>query len=324
LTEVSVAFICDHTYALPTGVAVSSLICNRKPDTVYDIYIIASNLTQADIAIFRAFTKPHVKIHIIEASSEKYRNAEHFGHISTATYLKFELPDLLLGLDKVLYLDGDVIIQRDLAELFDMNIENFNAAAVKDIGLIHNVHNIKNYVNTGVLLLNLKRMRKQHLPATLMETVTSAKDIHFMDQDCFNIVLKDSVKHLPLRFNCPCQFLQQHKNEYPLDFINTTFKTDYASWQALKQDAVIVHWITHTKPWLYHDVALARRWDEYFHQSPFHDSLLKRRSVKLYAFIASQRLTNLVYIFFCYWRQRGIKFSLQKAKRTLMRSLQRM
>ncbi|MFO7569049.1 MAG: glycosyltransferase, partial [Smithellaceae bacterium] len=197
-----------------------------------------------------------------------------------------------------------------------------DAAAVKDIGLIHNVHNIKNYVNTGVLLLNLKRLRNQHVSAALLETATSAKDIHFMDQDCFNIVLKDRMKRLPLRFNCPCQFLQQHKNEYPLDFINTTFKTDYASWQALKQDAVIVHWITHTKPWLYHDVALARQWDAYFRQSPFHHYSLKRRSVKLYAFIASRRLTNLVYIFFCYWRYRGIKFSLQKVKRRLMRPLQ--
>ncbi|MFO7569783.1 MAG: glycosyltransferase, partial [Smithellaceae bacterium] len=188
MTDVSVAFICDSTYVLPTGVAVTSLICNRKPDTVCDIYIIASNLTQADIATFRAFTKQDVKIHIIEASSEKYRNAEHFGHISTATYLKFELPDLLLDLDKVLYIDGDVIIQNDLAELFNTNIENYDAAAVKDIGLIHNVHNIKNYVNTGVLLLNLKRLRNQHVSAALLETATSAKDIHFMDQDCFNIV----------------------------------------------------------------------------------------------------------------------------------------
>lgn len=323
MTEVSVAFICDRSYVLPAGVAVTSLICNRKPDTVYDIYIIASDLTQADIAIFREFTKPDVKIHIIEASSAKYRHAGHFGHVSTATYLKFDLPDLLLDLDKVLYLDGDVIIQNDLAELFNTNIENYSAAAVRDIGLIQNVLNIKNYFNTGVLLLNLKGLRKQRASAALMETVTSAKDIHFMDQDCFNIVLKDSVKHLPLRFNCPCQFLRQHKNIYPLEFINKTFKADYASWQALKQDAVIVHWITHTKPWLYHDVVLARRWDEYFHQSPFHDSLLKRRSVKLYAFIASRRLTNLVYIFFCYWRHRGIKFSLQKATIRLMRPLHR-
>ena len=48
-------------------------------------------------------------------------------------YLKFDLPDLIPHQDKVLYLDSDVIIQKDLTDLFEINIKDYYAGAVKDI-----------------------------------------------------------------------------------------------------------------------------------------------------------------------------------------------
>ncbi|MCK7489743.1 MAG: hypothetical protein MZU79_05535 [Anaerotruncus sp.] len=89
-------------------------------------------------------------------------------YVTSAAYLKFDLPDLIPNQDKVLYLDGDIIIQKDLSDLFEINIKDYYAGAVKDIGLIDNDLNIKNYFNSGVMLLNLKLMRENNASTALL------------------------------------------------------------------------------------------------------------------------------------------------------------
>ena len=316
MTKVSAAFICDSHYVIPTAVAITSLICNKNPDTYYDIYIIAADLSEREIEKFYEFKGSNSNIYIIKESLKKFEGMYKYGHLTHATYLKFYLPDLILNQDKVLYLDSDIIIQKDLADLFKINIEDYYVGAVKDIKQTDNNLNIKNYFNSGVMLLNLKLMRGNNTSTALMDIRKSLK-LTFMDQDCYNIFFDKKVKLLPVIYNCFYILLLQHKNKYTLEYINKCFGTNYSSLNNIKRDSYIIHLAGDDKPWIYSDNILGSEWDEYFRKSPFKLHKLKRKSIKPREFIFSHNLTNLLYIFFKYWRYNGFKFAMGKVKKRL-------
>jgi len=327
LTKIPVAFICDSHYIMPTAVAITSLICNKNPNTYYDIYIIAADLSEREIEKFYEFKGSNADIYIIKASLEKFKGIRISGHFTSTVYLKFDLPDLIPNQDKVLYLDSDVIIQKDLSDLFEINIKDYYAGVVKDIGLIENDLNIKNYFNSGVMLLNLKLMRENDTSTALLNIGRSAERLTFVDQDCFNIVFDKKVKLLPAIYNCFYKFYLQYKDKYTLEYINKFFKTNYSYLNNIKKDSFIIHLVGWDKPWIYFDSVFVREWNKYFKKSPFKLHKLKRKSIKLQKlkqkyikpreFIVSHNLTNLSYIFFKYWRYHGFKFAMGKVKKRL-------
>ena len=202
---ISLCFICDENYVMPTVVAITSVIANKNCTDQYDIYVVTNSLSDESKAIFRELETEHNRIIIIQtADPEKYDGfvMKQFPVTTTALF-KFELPDLLpTDLEKVLYLDGDIIVQKDLAPIFNENIENVYAGVVKDYYAVFDPDSFqkrlnvkhKDYFNAGVLLLNLKKLREDHVPTLLFQYRNSHND-KFMDQDTFNAVLKENVKY---------------------------------------------------------------------------------------------------------------------------------
>ena len=281
---ISLCFICDENYVMPTVVAITSVIANKNCTERYDIYVVANGLSDESIAVLRELETEHDRIFIIQTTdSEKYNRfvMKQFP-VTTTDLFKFELPDLLpANLEKVLYLDGDIIVQKDLAPIFNENIENVYAGAVKDYYAVFDPDSFqkrlnvkhKGYFNAGVLLLNLKKMREDHVPALLLQYRKSHND-KFMDQDTFNAVLKENVKYLSFFYN----FM------YHCWIYDTKDLADYYDIQMGKsryewiRDALIIHF-TWRKPWQYFDFFAADLWLHYYLLSPFKNRLLIRESL---------------------------------------------
>jgi lipopolysaccharide biosynthesis glycosyltransferase len=317
LKKIPVSFVCDSGYVMPTVVAITSLLYNKHPDTYYDIYIINADLSEPELAKFHEFRSRTSDVHVIKAYLEKCKDLPLCSYVPATAYLNFDLPNLISNQDKVLHLDSDVIIQRDLSELFAVNIDDYYAGVVKDIGLIDNDFNIKNYFNNGVMLLNLKLMRENDVSSALLNIAKSGIKLKYMDQDCFNILFEKKVKLLPIKYNCFNEFSQRIKNKYAHDYINKCFETNYSSLDNLTKDSCIIHFAGSDKPWIYYDCASASRWDKYFKKSSFNFNKLKRRSVKLRRLkenILSYRLINLSYLFFKCWRDNGFNLAMGKVK----------
>jgi lipopolysaccharide biosynthesis glycosyltransferase len=315
LTKVAVAFICDSHYIIPTAVAITSLIYNKNQDTYCDIYIIAADLSEIETEKFYEFRGNNADIHIIKVSVKKFEGINKFLHITSAAYLKFDLPDVISNQDKVLYLDSDVIVQKDLSDLFKINIDDYYTGAVKDAGLIDNDLNIKNYFNSGVMLLNLKLMRANDASSALLNISRSADNLTYMDQDCLNILFDKKVKILPGIYNCLYNMFLKNKEKFTLEYVNKCFGTNYSSFDSIKKDSCIIHLVGYDKPWIYFDGFYVQEWDEYFKKSPIKHYKLKRKSKKLQEFIISHNLTNLSFTFFKYWRNNGFKFVIGKVKK---------
>ncbi len=314
MTRVPVVFICDRHYVIPTAVAITSLIEHRNPQTHYDIYVVAAELSETEINKFFEFRECQADIHVISVSLKKFEGiCSKSLYITPAACLKFDLPNLIPQHEKVLYLDGDILIQKDLSDLFAINIDDAYAAAVKDLPLKDNSLNIKDYFNSGVMLLNLRRMREDHPSTALLNIARSDYRLTYQDQDCFNICFEKKVKLLPVIYNNFYGLFMQQQKQYSIDCINKYFGTQYASYEDIKEKSYILHLVGYDKPWIYSYNLLTREWDDYFKKSPFKFRRLKRKSIKLKGYV----LAALSYLFYKYGHNNGFKFFLQQLRKRI-------
>ena len=131
-------------------------------------------------------------------------------------------------------MDCDTTVLGDLSELYNINIEDFYAAGVNDtsetIKECCKRLNVEKYFNSGVLLLNMEKIRNDNIYEKFLDFAGENKDIIFFpDQDILNAVLKDKVKFLGNEWN-----KIQYDNEY----------IDYK-----KQEIKIIHHTGFPKPW---------------------------------------------------------------------------
>ena len=132
-----------HTSFSKYGTAIQSLILSKSKESYYRIYIIASDLSQQAEGQFKTLATDSAEIHIIQESAEKSFVGFHLYDdketcvASRAALLKFNIAELLPHLDKVLYLDSDIIVKESLETLFSENIDGYYTAAVHESGCMY-------------------------------------------------------------------------------------------------------------------------------------------------------------------------------------------
>ncbi len=280
---ISLCFICDENYVMPAVVAITSVMVNKNSKDFYSIYIVANGLSDASLVVLQNLEDERFRIHIIKFTDDEKYNIYKISNlwITPTALFKFDLPAILpADLEKVLYLDVDIIAQKDLAEIFNQDIEDVYAGVIKDYAIVRQEDfrsrlNVKHkaYFNSGVLLLNLNKMREEHVSELLWEYRKTHKN-KYMDQDSFNAVFRENVRYLPFYYNFQyscLRFDQKGLTEYyGLDTVNSKFE-----WIP---NAVIIHF-TWRKPWKYFDIFAADIWLHYYLLSLFKEVPLVRISV---------------------------------------------
>lgn len=246
---INIVFITDDNYVLTTKIAIKSLIANKKKDTQYNINIICVDLLDNNIAILNNLNEKNAVINIIKETN-KYTNVGFFHkHVSKAALFKFQIPNIFSDLDKILYLDGDMLIKHDLTELYNIDLENNYAAVVKDyagqrIEKHHLKINHKDYFNSGTMLLNLIKMRNDNMPAKLLDIKKHETFYHFMDQDALNIGFEEKVIYLSPKYNLMLANLNYDKND-----IANFYNLKINELEQIIKDPIIIHLTNKIKPW---------------------------------------------------------------------------
>ena len=267
--------ITDEGYILPTIVALSSMKHNFTEND-YRVFILSDNVTLENKELLKKIEGDHISISIIDVDSSQYSGLEKsYSKVSRSSLLKFSIPNLLpADVETALYIDGDVIVRKDLNDLFKVNIEGLYAAVIKDGpkkhipgGEKHAFYGDPDYFNSGVMLLNIKKMREENTSEKLKNYRLTGYN-YFMDQDAFNIVFGNSILHISpvydfmvhlVTFNNEGFSLQQLKDFYGLH--------NYETIDDLFDDVKIIHY-TFDKPWKYFDVPFSQEWMDYYKLSP--------------------------------------------------------
>lgn len=292
-STINIALICDEGYAVPTMVTIQSIISNSSNVYAYEIYVVVSELLEKYCAMYSEMSsaRNNINITVIKCSDDlktqiknlhKGENDE-FLVATSAALLKFFLPDILSNCDKVLYLDGDLIVKADLSELYFTDINDYYLAAVRDLpqvifkdSLISIGENPRDYFNSGVMLMNLKRFRVDNIGNKLIDTKIKQKDDNLMDQNVFNIVLGSNVYQLHCKYNVCYTNLVRSKDQYKYKDLNNLYQTNYNSLADIYADAAIIHFSSKLKPWTFWDTHLADEWLFYYKISPLGKEILFR------------------------------------------------
>ncbi len=286
---IHVAFITDKAYAIPTAAACQSIIQNRAPSTHISIHVVTTGLSHAVRQWITGIQTPGVEVEIIDLMNDIEHLAQDHPHVSPVALLKFSLPNILPGLERVLYLDSDVLILSDLVELFCTPLEDRYAAVVQDMAAINNGHNNKmnhaGYFNSGVMLLNLIKMRQDGIAEKLIELKSSKVYRDFMDQDEFNFVFSENVVDMPPVFNMMRKNLTQ--DEYATA---TFYGQGIEVFRAMYENPTILHLTNTPKIWVTPNERDYKVWrsflpaallEDYIHSLAFEIMALKNKVVAL-------------------------------------------
>lgn len=283
---IPIVYITDNNFVMQTAVSITSLIYNRKK-TNYKVYIISSNLSTKNANILKRLSNKNISVEIIEGNLQKIQNLHVTNedckkHISAteAALFKFQLPNIFHQYSKILYLDGDTIITNSLEELYNTNIDDYYVAAAHDTGKLYFKHEFvelcPDYFNSGVMLLNLDLLRKDSITEKLIKTKLEQKDSFLMDQNALNVVFKNKIKIIDIKYNLLIQNLERSYGHWNNEQINKLFNSNYKNFDEIKRKAYIIHFSSKDKPWFFSNITFAKLWYKYYKKSPFGKIPLKR------------------------------------------------
>lgn len=207
MKNIDICIASDNGYAEHMHVAIYSLLYNLKKWIHANIHILDGGISE----INKNKIKNNVNdlwnwnIEFVYVDPEKYLNLPEL-HLTKEMYYRIEIPELFRNIDKILYLDCDIIVDQDISDVFDYNLEGFAIGAPSDIWTknyyesLLKIPNIKWYFNSWVLLMNLGYMRTNNLSKKIFDYIEDTKLITW-DQDALNAILYDKRLNIPLKFN---------------------------------------------------------------------------------------------------------------------------
>ncbi|WP_300809012.1 glycosyltransferase family 8 protein [uncultured Acetatifactor sp.] len=258
---INIVYITDRNYVMPTCVSIISLIANMAPEDLVTIYVICDGLSQLQREEILSLRTDRARIELTDVDGEQYwelaRTCIYFKtiHVTAAALFKLYLPEILPDINKVIYLDGDTIIQKSLDELYQCRLGDNYVAAVNDmlgdqdgLALSEQIKlQSQEYFNSGVMLLNLEKMRFDLATKMLLDYRTNGLN-YFMDQDAFNAVLGRRRVKLPYIYN----FMSTAVNIYGAEELTERFfGGEVQTIEECIERATILHLTDTKKPWKY-------------------------------------------------------------------------
>jgi len=286
--RVPIVLITDENYVMPTSVLITSLIVNKNENTCYKIYIFTTNISEQSKNILSSLQSKEIEIVLINNFSiEKYNDVlEKHRHVSKNAIIKFFIADILICENIVLYLDSDILVFGDLYNLYHLNIEDYYAGVVKDVITKRGKNNhlkmlnfpFDAYFNTGVMLMNLSKLREEKLSNKLIDYRINGYNI-FMDQDAFNMIFGENVFYLSYRYNLLHVYVAWWNSKQLADFYKEKVPQKKID---IYKNTLILHLGGPYKPWIFNIGYLSRLYLEYYHLSPYARTNLKLQSLWLY------------------------------------------
>lgn len=254
LSPINIVCTIDNHYAQHCAVMLSSLF-HHNPDQAFRIFLITDGLDPNISKQLEQFLLDHKQDYeMIQIDKAALGNAPVTHHISLATYFRLFIPKVLpQHVQKVLFLDADMIIRQPIDKLWNLEIEAFSHAAAIAAGMDDYPREIglpaeSLYFNAGLLLINLQAWRELQIFERGCELLEKNADrIQWWDQDVLNILLNRQWLPLDLTWNAQ-PFI------YEAEFQNSAeLQTKYERFQssAAIADPAIVHFVGggSAKPW---------------------------------------------------------------------------
>ncbi len=277
MNPINILCAADDKYAPYCGVMLTSLFDNNI-DREINVYIMLDKpwSVQNMSKVNQLKEKYNQSIKFCEVNNaffEKYPiKGAGMDHLSIVTYYRLYAADLLpKDVDKVLYLDCDIIVNDSIGELFDMDWTDIAIGAVSDMCVEWQefydrlqYDKSMGYFNAGVVLMNLDYWRMHNLARQCFDYMANNYDkVENNDQDVLNVVMKDIKCQLPITYNYQIQLRMPY-------FFNT-FSNEMQKEILEEVSPKIIHYAAELKPWMayYYSYPFNNVWHKYKRLSPW-------------------------------------------------------
>lgn len=232
-----------------------------------DIYIFSNDISLEDLEIYKTYLSDTNTYHIIRIPESALLEAPVSSRYPTEMYYRIFAGKFLPShLEKILYLDPDIIVKGDLTELYSMDMKDaFFAGACNIRRFLKRFNQIKNgapkdaeYINTGVLLMNLRELRKHQNEQEVFSYIEQKKHLLTLpDQDIISALYGEKIILIDkLVYNLSDRTIRFHNLHCGPD------KKIDLDW--VEKNTKIIHYFGRNKPWKenYHGI-LGLYYDKY-------------------------------------------------------------
>ena len=242
----------NKKYVKLVNILLNSIQLSNK-DTKFDVYILHRELDIEDKNIIESgldLNKFNIKM--IKIDEEEVKNFPQYQkrYPKEIYFRLFATKYLPENIDKILYLDSDTLVINKLDELYNMDFEgNFYIATTHVKKILRKINEVRlridddvPYINTGVLLINLKELRKIDVQKEVCEFVeNNSKKLMLPDQDIITALYGNKIKIVDaLRYNL---------GDRDLNLYNLNHIKDPIGLKWVKENTVIIHYYGRNKPW---------------------------------------------------------------------------
>ncbi|MGG6241634.1 glycosyltransferase family 8 protein [Nodosilinea sp. AN01ver1] len=297
-----VACAADDFFSMPLAVTAFSAFKNLDPKRQLILFVLDGGISSANkkkllqtlnsSRVDLRWIKPtevQVKTKLLKCKASNY---------PISAYYRLLLPAIIpQQFKKVIYLDSDVVVEGDLAKLWDQDFKGQPLLAVQDPTHKHiadvkhlKTRNLegwgitpdKKYFNSGVLVINLEKWRQQHTADKVLEFIGQHPDLPLPDQDALNIVLAGQWGELNPRWN------QTHVVHNYRSYQDSPYNEKL--YQDLVHHPLIIHYTSRPKPWgkncthpqadRYFNYLDQTAWSGWRNNAITHNTALARRGIR--------------------------------------------
>ena len=282
---VHVFFSTNRKYLPFCGIAIYSMLSNASAAYKYDIRILHSGLKETEFLNITGLASSNTKITPVDvteyAKGQGYYNGvtEYTSHITEETFYRLLIPELFSELERVVYLDCDLIVLSNIAELYQVDLQGKTIGAVYSVeqwcegntGRLPN-NDPHEWFNAGVMVFDIQRYKQKGYVQKARELL--AENVFDVgDQELLRLVCYQDVTYLPFAWNVMWHHLNNGGGG--IRDYNRQIYTDIVS------NPKIIHYSGSIKPWNRPKAVLAEHFWHYAKEAGYYDMLTSRIEVSV-------------------------------------------
>lgn len=263
---ITLVTLADERYAVPLAVMGRSLSETTRSDRPLVLTVVDGGITrETKEHLVASWNRDRLRVEFVPPQYGGERALPVWGRLPALTWVRVFLPALVpADCHRAIFLDSDVLIRRDIGQLWDEDLGGRHLLAVQDpaIPFVSSRDGLARYealgiparqpfFNAGVMVADIDRWRRSHVTERVMEFVhQNANELNYCDQDGLNAILWNEWAALDPRWQVQPRFTTRG---LPLPHL------DAAQRAQLTADPWIFHFSGRLKPWIYRGATLPDR-----------------------------------------------------------------
>ena len=245
----NIALCTDENFTIPALVCITSIFENNKEMEDCHVYVLTDGISDSAREKFKRLSALYDRyIYIKTIDKQCFEGLAVSERYPVSIYYRILLPQILPELNKVLYLDCDIIVRHSLKTIFEVDLgDNALGAVVTEscdwVKWANDLRLTTPFFNSGVLLMNLDYWREHNSAQALVKWLSEYPcDMWLPDQYALNKVFEGKVTYLDYSYNF------QREWTMPLERTGMHF----SRWETIldaRKDPHIVHFTEAEKPW---------------------------------------------------------------------------